>query len=341
MDGRRRLAITTTVFSTWVVLGLFLDGWAHNAGKPEDFWTPWHAVLYSGFVAGAGWFVVGRQRDRRAGTALPVDPLTTAGFVLFAIGGLGDAVWHSILGVEEDVAALLSPTHLLLMLGGLLLIGGPLRRPLPRAAADPRWRTALPEVVAVALAVAVVGFFLQFLSPFHGAGVDRYGAGSTEAGQLLGVASILVTNVLLVAGTALLLRDRDRLPTGAATAVLGGTALLWSSLEGFEGAELVAAAVAAGLVVDLLAHRGAEERTLLVVMPGVLWPAWFAIYHVGTGLAWPAEYAPGVTVLAVLTGWGLHLLSRDAVQAPGLEDAAPAAPASAPPAAAAVGYSGT
>src|SRR5436305_14970250 len=32
--------------------GLFVDAWAHsNVPKLETFFTPWHAVLYSGFLA--------------------------------------------------------------------------------------------------------------------------------------------------------------------------------------------------------------------------------------------------------------------------------------------------
>src|SRR3546814_7325652 len=38
-------------FGIWMVVGLFLDGWAHDNNKPESFFTPWHGVLYSGFAA--------------------------------------------------------------------------------------------------------------------------------------------------------------------------------------------------------------------------------------------------------------------------------------------------
>src|ERR1700719_3058532 len=36
----------------WGIGGLFLDGWAHaNLPQLETFFTPWHAVLYSGYLA--------------------------------------------------------------------------------------------------------------------------------------------------------------------------------------------------------------------------------------------------------------------------------------------------
>ena len=46
LSSRESLAFT--VFSLWAVTGLFLDGWSHNHHRPETFFTPWHAVLYSG-----------------------------------------------------------------------------------------------------------------------------------------------------------------------------------------------------------------------------------------------------------------------------------------------------
>lgn len=47
--------LLTVAFAGWLVLGLFVDGWAHNTDKPETFFTPWHGLFYSGFVATALW----------------------------------------------------------------------------------------------------------------------------------------------------------------------------------------------------------------------------------------------------------------------------------------------
>ena len=69
-------------------------------------------------------------------------------------------IWHEIFGVETGVEALLSPTHLMLALGGSLMVSGPFRvwlasalRPgspdvqVDRSAASP----PLPDVPAVDL----------------------------------------------------------------------------------------------------------------------------------------------------------------------------------------------
>jgi hypothetical protein len=44
--------LVTALLCVWFTLGLFLDAWAHN-NLPglETFFTPWHAVFYSGFAS--------------------------------------------------------------------------------------------------------------------------------------------------------------------------------------------------------------------------------------------------------------------------------------------------
>src|SRR5215472_9146665 len=40
------------IVSIWWLGGLFIDGWAHsNIPQLETFFTPWHAVFYSGYLA--------------------------------------------------------------------------------------------------------------------------------------------------------------------------------------------------------------------------------------------------------------------------------------------------
>src|SRR5687768_8932264 len=65
----RRDEMAVAVFGTWMIIGLFLDGWAHQANKPETFFSPWHLLLYSGFVAAVAWF--GWDGRRRGAGAAP------------------------------------------------------------------------------------------------------------------------------------------------------------------------------------------------------------------------------------------------------------------------------
>lgn len=312
----RRNHVATAVFGTWMIAGLFLDGWAHTHDKPETFFSPWHGVLYSGFVAGMSFLVVDRWWQRRRGASAGLEPLTLLGVVLFLTGGLADMVWHEIFGIEVDLEALLSPTHLLLMVGGLLMLSGPLRWGLSeQEEATKTLRTFLPSVVTLTLATALVSFFLMFLSAFvpH----DHVGVSGQiqESQQIHGIASVLVTNVLLVAPMLLVLR-RLVPPAGTFTILFGGVALLMAGLEAFEYLPLAIPALIGGVIADAAtarirsgASRSRDNRVTAALVPLALWTSWFGLYASSYGLNWPIELWTGSIVLAVLCGVGLSFLA--------------------------------
>src|SRR5262245_6535737 len=68
------------VLSIWFLVGLVLDGNAHNRGAVDSFFTPWHLVLYSGFAASGGWVVLSWARNIRAG--VPWQRAIPAGYEL-------------------------------------------------------------------------------------------------------------------------------------------------------------------------------------------------------------------------------------------------------------------
>src|SRR5580704_15516383 len=122
------------VLAVLLIGGLDLDIWAHSHGRvDQSFFTPWHAVLYgamalNGIVLG----VVAALNVLRKGypwrRALPVGyGLSLVGVIAFAIGGGLDLAWHTLFGIEEDIEALLSPTHLILATSAALILTGPLR----------------------------------------------------------------------------------------------------------------------------------------------------------------------------------------------------------------------
>ena len=102
----------TMLLGTWLLVGLVVDGWAHNNLQAlETFFTPWHALFYSGFVATAAWVLAtaarARQPSRSGLAAFPAGyGLAVVGVVVFGVGGAGDMTWHSIFGIEQDVEAL-------------------------------------------------------------------------------------------------------------------------------------------------------------------------------------------------------------------------------------------
>src|SRR5262249_47294003 len=101
----KRFEWLLVIFSSWIVAGLFLDGWAHNTlrNSIETLFTPWHAVLYSGFAVAGGLLVITHARNVMCGyhwlRGLPkVYMLSLLGVGIFALSGGADFVWHSLFG---------------------------------------------------------------------------------------------------------------------------------------------------------------------------------------------------------------------------------------------------
>jgi WD40 repeat protein len=179
----------------WLIGGLYLDGWAHNHGMVDDvFFTPWHAVLYSGALALMLFLGLTMARNLARGydwrRALPPGYLPSLiGAGIFGVGGALDLVWHELFGIEVDLETLLSPTHLVLALGGVLMASGPLRSAWARGGRDgagifeargpnPQkgaseglrgsWLALGPALIAAALFLSVLTFFTSYIHPLEG-----------------------------------------------------------------------------------------------------------------------------------------------------------------------------
>src|SRR5215831_9575017 len=162
-----RADLVTALLGGWFAVGLMLDAWAHN-NLPglETFFTPWHAVFYSGFLATAGWVLWvcrdalrsgARGRSARSvvgGIAdVPVGyAATLVAIVAFALGAVGDLAWHTAFGIERDIAILFSPTHLILVASMFVIVTTPLRSAWanPDVPHCPGLLRLLPAVLSVA-----------------------------------------------------------------------------------------------------------------------------------------------------------------------------------------------
>jgi hypothetical protein len=172
------------VLATLVVAGVFQDGCAHNHGLvDQSFFTPWHAILY-GTMAVTGLVLLGYgllnlRRGHRFREGLPYGYwLCATGVALFLFGGLLDLWWHAVFGIEEDINALVSPTHLLLALAAAFVISGPIRSVARRVCADApaRWRDAGPVILASASLLSLMAFFTMYANPI----------GATDAVTVIG-----------------------------------------------------------------------------------------------------------------------------------------------------------
>jgi hypothetical protein len=332
MTWRRDLV--TIGLAAWLIAGLFLDGWAHNT-RPllETFFTPWHAVFYSGFAAitaWMGWLAWSHHEPGRPWTkALPRGYLpAAAGVLLFSLSGLGDMLWHESFGIEQGISALLSPTHLGLFTGAFLIVTAPLRslwsdRTIGRTAAGGR---LLPAVMSLALAGALCAFILMelnvFKESFYGVGLQQFIAESFPGEDFVpdrniqaGIAAFMVTTVVLFGPLLFLLRRWDP-PPGAILAVMGTQAVAMAGLDGFEDPGLVALGLLGAGVVEALAWllrpapgRLAALRAFCVLGPAAFWGVYLGGAAIADGgLGWPAEIWGGAVAWSALTLLGLSLV---------------------------------
>lgn len=281
----RQEDVVTLLLALWTLIGLLIDAFYHSTDPGlESFWTPWHAIFYSGFTATAGWIGwVALKRNDGTGNWLDWAPIgyrtSMIGVVLFAIGGFGDAVWHTIFGVETSIDALLSPTHLFLFVGLLLILSTPLRSAwLGPGSSTPRFGEFVVPLSSLVFTATLAAFMLSYAwAPTMTNSMEVPYDPNDGFSELMAervVVSIIITTLTMYV-PLLAARLRWQLPFGSATFFL--TFLNVAILLGFDE-ELIGlpAALVSGLVFDLL-HRARAHRLVVTgVPPLVMWGVLFA-----------------------------------------------------------------
>jgi hypothetical protein len=320
-SGGRGYDWTVILLSFWFVAGLFLDGWAHNhIPELESFFTPWHAVFYTGFLAVAGFLSATLVRNHVKGCpwrhAMPPGyELAILGVLIFMAGGIGDMLWHEIFGIESDVEALLSPTHLVLAGGMTLIISGPFRAGWRRLADQnepaPGWIALLPQLLSLTFLWSGWSFMTQFVHPL----VDTWAAagyhppssrGVAFLRTSLGVASFLLQTGLMM-GVVLCTMRRWTLPLGSLALVFGLNATFMSFME--DQYYLIPAAALAGLLSDLLGRwlkpaveRSGSLRLFAFAVPIAYYALYYVVLIVTRGLEWSVHVWTGSIVLSGIVG---------------------------------------
>jgi hypothetical protein len=303
--------------------GLYLDGWAHNHGKvDQSFFTPWHAFFYSGFALTAVVLLVTGAVNWRRGhaprAALPAGyGLALLGVTIFAAGGVGDLIWHTLFGIEEDFEALVSPTHLLLGAGLALIVSAPLRAAWQRPGGS-GWRALGPALVSLCLLTGVFTFFMMFSHPLMSIiGGARHKHFSHEVGQMGGLVSLILTGGLLLGPLFVALR-RWRLPPGTLILVWGANCLAMAILDwGLPyHAALTGVMVVAVVICDWLLQRAQGLlpstqglRVFAFVAPALLFGAYFFGLLLTEGSQWSIHLIGGAVVLPGAAGWLLSYVA--------------------------------
>lgn len=304
--------------ATWFIAGIALDSWAHNnIPRLETFFTPWHGVLYSGVAAVMAALCCATWLNlRRGASGLQAIPegygIAVVGVIGMGVTGVTDMTWHLLFGIEQNLDALFSPTHLLGIISAVLIAIGPLYAMYHRS--DPvTWGEKLRLIYAFLLlfvVLAIVGEGASFLFNYQGPLVAYPGQ---DSAQLLAV-MLEVFQAFFVAGFALYILRRWRLPFGIFTCSLLAASLVLFIIGHFSLAPLIAGL--AGLSIDsaYLLLKPTPERKLAVRFFAIVAAAAEPFFYIlllqltHGSLAWTIHMAIGSVVVMGIFGWLLSYL---------------------------------
>ena len=309
--GGYRFDVLIALLTGWFIGGLFLDGRAHAHHLVDSFFTPWHAVLYSGYLVSAigvtGAWLLNQRRGFSWREAIPDGyGLALIGAPLFIVAGAGDMIWHQLFGFEVGIEPLLSPTHLLLAASGLFMVSGPIRAAFRRqhVAGSEGWRALWPMLVSLMLMLSVFTFFTEFAYPF--ANISLVIVSRANSAKALGAAGILLQAGILM-GFFLLALRRWKLPFGAFTFILTVNTFLMGFL--IDRYMFLPVALVTGLVADVLVkvlqpsdERPASARVFAFVVPTLLYLLYFATLQIVATITWSIHLWLGVSILAGVVG---------------------------------------
>jgi hypothetical protein len=331
----------TVLLSLWMIIGVFIDGWSHGQTKTESFFSPWHAVVYSGFLAVAYWVAspTARSRDYRQSVPAGYAP-GLIGIGMIATGAICDNLWHAAFGFEQGTEVLMSPPHFLLVTGMALVVSSPFRAAWASAESEPvpTFRGFLTPLTSLMLAVSVVmliffplwglgngriitpGGVERVLAEFAPASDGR--ARVLDAAQQWAIGNVLITNWTLLAPVLLIVK-RWRPPFGTVTFLFFGTSFLMASLTGFLYRSVLLPPLLAGVVADILiaawwplrAHA-TKLRAFAALVPAALWAMHFLATWLQWGLAWGPAMWLGVICWSAAGGVALSLLVFPTVGVP-------------------------
>lgn len=325
-DVSLRFEWALALTSLWILAGLYFDGWAHT-NIPEtidSFFTPWHAVLYSGLAASMTVVGITYLANLRKGYSLlrslpPVYMRSLLGAVIFVVAGNLDFIWHSLFGFEENVEALVSPSHLSLAVGGVLMMSGPLRMAWERARAGKN-KIPWPALLSLFSVLGVFTFFTSFSNAFAHPHlfIGNVPATDTYLWDTTLISYVLVTSALLM-GFILMALLRWKLPIGSLTFLITGNALLlfvmtisyskayWQVLS----AALLGSILAEVLLVVLQPSHARVKalRWFSFLVPASLFFLYFMSLLLTHGIWWNSNMWLGMIFFSGMVGLGLSWLA--------------------------------
>ena len=224
---------------TWFLVGTWIDASAHSYLNVdlESFFTPWHAVLYSGYA----FSVLSQAYVKTSIKDYSID-VGILGAVIFGIGGGLDLLWHTFLGIEQGLEPLVSPSHLMLFLGAFLMLAYVFASRPNQESLD------TPAVITVGAALSLITFITQFLHPYLNVGAFLWSREEELAAGSLFFQALLASMVFVF-----IIRFR---PTKNQIFIMYTMSFVYLSFHSVLGnLELMAAKVLWGIVFGYLASQ--------------------------------------------------------------------------------------
>ncbi len=295
--------------------GSHLDAWAHiNVPELETFFTPWHALLYLGYLSTFIVLSVWTGIRFSEGTALrkaipPGYGLSAVGMGVFLFGGLCDMLWHSVFGVETSIEMLVSPPHILIAAGAFLIVSGGYREwNMADTTTSRGIQHLFPMLISILSMTAIPSimthsFHIAALFPFAGMKITLESIDQLYFGAVLSGACM--TSLFLLGCLFLPLR-KIRLPFGSVTLVIFMHMLAMTAM--YERPVLLPASVIAALVADvfLLLLPPLYESRMSALLFSFFFPVGFFLILFGTmfmiDASLPLSFWLGTCVVAGCAG---------------------------------------
>ena len=203
LDFTKLFQIANVIVSLGIIMVTGGGSWDitnHILNKPETFFAPPHAILYSGVgIALLGfilllitWKKIGMPQKFRKGVKI-----AGIGIGLLLAAGPADFAWHSRFGLD----GLLSPPHLVLISGMALSAIGALvtTRVLVSESETPRRFTIIISMIPIWL--SITGLFYSFSLPFSKTDYFDYNPNPIFAAGFASVAYPFLISVILVSSS--------------------------------------------------------------------------------------------------------------------------------------------
>lgn len=329
LPGANEFDWTVTILGLWCFTGMVIDAWGHKHGAvDESFFTPWHAIWYSGFTAFAGFIIHALSRLhggklprnyadlKRFFTSMPPGySVGVAGMFVFAFAGFGDMLWHTFLGIEGGTDILLSTTHLGLAAGLILTLMTPFWAAwFTPGSGEEGLRSQLPMLLGLGGAWSVLTLFTSFIHPQTVPYSDICDSLSMcqqgTVGLEKGISAIILQAAIMTAVVLLFLR-RWKPVAGTFTVLFAINGLAISAFAPGPAEEMwkhMFTPLLAGIVIDFLHHRiqPTKEfrwRLFCFLIPSTHTLVWMLLMTYQRG--WDYGMVAGYPVMAPL-GWSVH-----------------------------------